>query len=66
MSWLQEHLQDVLGIIGMVIALCAAIAALTPSPKDDAALAKVRKVIDFVGLNFFHAENVNRGGRFRR
>ena len=66
MTWIQEHLQDIFGIIGMVIALCAAIAALTPSPKDDAILAKVRRVIDFLGFNFSHAENVRRDGPFRR
>lgn len=32
------------------------IVALTPTPKDDAFLAKVRKVLDFLALNIFHAK----------
>ena len=39
------------------IAAAAAIAALTPSPKDDSLVAKLRKVIDFLGLNWGFAKN---------
>lgn len=47
-------------ILALVVA-CAGIAALTPTPKDDAAVGKVlsflRKVIDVVGLNVGNAKN---------
>lgn len=39
------------------IAAAAAIAALTPSPKDDSIVAKLRKLIDFLGLNWGFAKN---------
>ena len=66
MSWVSEHIYDIFAIIGMVVATCAAIAALTPTPMDDLALRKVRRVIDFIGMNFLNAENSSRTGRFRR
>ena len=40
-----------------VCTAAAAIAALTPTPKDDAWLGKVRKVIDWLGWNVFNAKN---------
>ena len=40
-----------------VMAAAAAIAALTPSPKDDSWIAKIRKVIDIVGWNWGFAKN---------
>lgn len=43
--------------ISTTIAAAAAIAALTPSPKDDASVAKLRKLIDFLGLNWGFAKN---------
>ncbi len=39
------------------IAAAAAIAALTPSPKDDSLVGKLRKLIDFLGLNWGNAKN---------
>jgi hypothetical protein len=35
----------------------AAVAALTPSPKDDSRVAKIRKVIDIFGWNWGFAKN---------
>jgi hypothetical protein len=35
----------------------AAVAALTPSPKDDSWVAKIRKVIDIFGWNWGFAKN---------
>lgn len=40
-----------------VVAAAAAIAALTPTPKDDSILSGIRKVIDFFALNIFNARN---------
>jgi hypothetical protein len=40
-----------------VMAAAAAIAALTPSPKDDSWIAKIRKVIDILGWNWGFAKN---------
>jgi hypothetical protein len=38
----------------------AAVAALTPSPKDDSWVAKIRKVIDIFGWNWGFAKNVKK------
>jgi len=65
MAWVTENILDIFAIISMAIATCAAIAALTPTPKDDAALRKVRRIVDFIGLNFLHAENSKKDGPFR-
>lgn len=40
-----------------VVAAAAGITALTPTPKDDAALAKVRRVLDWLALNVGNAKN---------
>lgn len=51
------------GLVGFVatatsvIGIAATIAALTPTPKDDSAVAFLRKIIDFVGMNILNAKN---------
>lgn len=49
-AWLQQHWHDVLEIIGAVVTTATLITALTPTPKDDAFLAKVKKVLAALGL----------------
>ena len=39
------------------VTACSAIAAVTPTPKDDAAVAWVYKIIDFIALNFGKAKD---------
>jgi hypothetical protein len=58
-SKLLETLPDWLQLLSVLIAACASIAALTPSPKDDSALLILRKIIDFLALNFGGAKNAN-------
>lgn len=48
---------DYINILPAIIAVAAMITALTPTPKDDAVLAKVRKVLDVIGMNFGNAKN---------
>lgn len=55
--WFLLHFFDAVSVASQVVAAAAAVAALTPSPKDDSAVAAVRKVVDFVGFNFGHASN---------
>ncbi len=43
--------------VSTTVAAAAAIAALTPSPKDDSLVGKLRKVVDFLGLNWGFAKN---------
>jgi len=51
------HIPEILEICTLVVALAAAIAALTPTPKDDGIVKKIRKVVDFLALNFGNAKN---------
>lgn len=46
-------------IVAAVIAVCSVIAAFTPTPVDNAILAKVRKLIDLGALNVLNAKNKN-------
>jgi len=51
------HIPEILQICTLVVTLAAAITALTPTPKDDGIVRKIRKVIDFLALNFGNAKN---------
>ena len=57
MSWIIENKDAVLGIITGVVALASAIAALTPTPKDDGWVKKAYKVIDLLALNVGKAKD---------
>lgn len=54
---------DIILIAPYVIAAASAIAALTPTPKDDKFLGKLRKVVDVLALNVKHARNEHAGIR---
>jgi hypothetical protein len=57
-NWIIENpVQVITGIV----TVAAAIAAITPSPEDDKAVAKARKVLDALALNVGHAKNAKRG-----
>lgn len=51
------NIEGIFSVITSVIAAAAAIAALTPTPKDDAVLSAIRKVIDALALNIGNAKN---------
>lgn len=48
-QWLQA--------LSLLIAACAAVAALTPTPKDDGVILVLRRVIDYLAFNFGGAKN---------
>ena len=52
-----EVLPDWLQALGILVSGAAAIAALTPTPKDDGILLVIRKIIDFLALNIGGARN---------
>lgn len=59
-SALGEFLDSVPGwlqALSLLISAFAAIAALTPTPKDDGVLLVLRKIIDLLALNFGGAKN---------
>ena len=50
MSWLVENWEKILEAIGAVVTAATFITAITPTPKDDAFFAKVKKVLAIFGL----------------
>tara|TARA_Y100000310_G_C20360862_1_gene658911 strand:- start:409 stop:600 length:192 start_codon:yes stop_codon:yes gene_type:complete len=57
MSWILEHKEALIGILTGVVAVASAIAALTPTPKDDTIVGKVYKVLDLLALNVGKAKD---------
>ena len=47
---------DILMYATAAVTACSAIAAVTPTPKDDAAIAWAYKILDVVALNFGKAK----------
>lgn len=50
MTWIQMHGQEILQLIGAVVSAATLVVKLTPTPKDDALLAKVVKVLSALSL----------------
>ena len=48
---------DILAYATAAVTACSAIAAVTPTPKDDQAVAWAYKVIDMIALNFGKAKD---------
>ena len=48
---------DILADATAAVTACSAIAAVTPTPKDDAAVAWAYKIIDMIALNFGKAKD---------
>jgi len=55
-EYITENKEQLFGIVTAVIAAASAIAALTPTPKDDGLIKKIYKIIDFLALNVFNAK----------
>lgn len=58
-SWL-ARIGEYWVVITQVVTLAAAVAAVTPSPKDDGVVAAIRRIIDLLALNFGFAKNKDR------
>lgn len=56
MEYITANYMEILSVVTAVIAAASAVAALTPTPKDDSAILWVRKIIDFLALNIFNAK----------
>jgi len=48
MKWIIDNYEAVLGIVASTVAVIAAIAKLTPSPKDDGVVAKILEWLKLV------------------
>ena len=50
-NWITTHLGEMLAILTGVVTVASAVAALTPTPKDDTVVGKAYKVVDWLALN---------------
>jgi hypothetical protein len=48
---------DALEIVTATVALASAICALTPTPRDDAAVARLYRLLEILALNVGHAKD---------
>ena len=56
-SYLVANVDSILFAVSAVVAAASAVAALTPTPKDDSIVAKAYKVLDWVALNVCKAKD---------
>ena len=56
-TWVSAHSDQIIGALTSIIAGASALAALTPTPKDDTFFGKVYKLIDFLALNIGKAKD---------
>tara|TARA_R110002167_G_scaffold54833_9_gene156182 strand:+ start:968 stop:1153 length:186 start_codon:yes stop_codon:yes gene_type:complete len=59
MSWILENKEALISIITAVVAVASAVAALTPTPKDDTIVGKIYKVVDMLALNVGKAKDTS-------
>jgi hypothetical protein len=57
MTYIQENWEQILTILTGIVAVASAIAALTPTPKDDGWVKKAYKVVDLLALNVGKAKD---------
>lgn len=60
-NYIIENKEGLFAVITTIVASASAIAALTPTPKDDTFIGKVYKVIDWLALNVINAKD--KGGK---
>jgi hypothetical protein len=57
MDWIIANIDSLVDIIAKVVAVAAALSALTPSEVDNKVMVYVMKVVDVLGMNVLHAKN---------
>ena len=55
--YLVSNVDSILFAVSAVVAAASAVAALTPTPKDDSIVAKAYKVLDWLALNVGKAKD---------
>lgn len=55
-----DYIPDVIQVLTLLVTAAAIIASATKTPKDDSAIKSIRKVVDFLALNFGGAKNKDR------
>jgi hypothetical protein len=51
MQYVQENWEQIVIILTSAVALASAVAAITPTPKDDGIVKKLYKLIDLLAIN---------------
>lgn len=51
MEFVKDNWVELFAALGMFLTFATAVAKLTPTPKDDAVLAKLQKVFNFFAVN---------------
>ena len=51
LKYAQENWEEILAILTGAVALASAIAAMTPTPKDDGIVKKLYKLVDLLAIN---------------
>ena len=57
LNWVLAHKSDLVAILSGIVSVASAIAALTPTPKDDGIVKKVYGVVDMLALNVGKAKD---------
>jgi len=56
-DYILENKEQLFGVVTAIIAAASAIAALTPTPKDDTFIGKAYKIVDWLALNVLKAKD---------
>ena len=56
-DYIVGNIDTILATITAVVTAASAVAALTPTPKDDDVLGKVYKIVDWLALNIGKAKD---------
>jgi hypothetical protein len=57
LNWIITNASDLIGVATTIVAAASAVAALTPTPKDNTWVAKIYKVVDWLALNVGKAKD---------
>jgi len=56
-NWIMGHTSELIGMLTAVVSAASAIAALTPTPKDDGWVKKIYGLVDFLAINVGKAKD---------
>lgn len=56
-TYLVSNVDSIIAALTAIVAAASAVAALTPTPKDDTIIAKIYKIVDWLALNVGKAKD---------
>lgn len=56
-AYLVSNVDSIIAALTAIVAAASAVAALTPTPKDDGLVAKAYKIVDWLALNVGKAKD---------